>query len=50
VFFIKGNFVTEINVEEIHMSMRENIPSGRSIKTGEIVMGEESRERGEKWI
>jgi hypothetical protein len=30
--------------------MTENIPNGRSIKTGERVMGEESRERREKWI
>jgi len=50
VFFIKGHFVTEISAEEIHMSMTENIPNGRSIKTGERVMGEKSRERREKWI
>ena len=32
------------------MSMKENIPNDRSIKTGERVIGEESRERREKWI
>jgi hypothetical protein len=30
--------------------MTENIPDGRSIKTGERVMGDESSERREKWI
>jgi hypothetical protein len=50
VFFVKGHFVTEIIVEEIHMTMTENIPNGRCIKTGERVIGEESRKRREKWI
>lgn len=44
MFFTEGHFVTEINVEKIHMSMTQNIPNGRSIKTGERVIGEESRE------
>jgi len=49
VFFIKDHFITEISVEEIYMSMTENMQNFRSKKTGERVTGEESRERREKW-
>jgi hypothetical protein len=41
---------TEISVEEIHVPMTENVSNGRSIKTGGRVIGEERRERREKWI